>query len=147
MRHEVLQGWWIDTGKKDPLLDCNRLVLETIESRNDGKVDEASTIEGNVVIEPGGEVVNSRVRGPGDHRRAHPRREQLHRPVHLGRSRLRGRRLGARTLGRARRAAGSSGIDKLTDSLVGRQVEVVRSDRRPHALRLMLGDHSKVELE
>ena len=39
------------------------------------------------------------------------------------------------------------GIDKLTDSLVGRKVEVVRSDRRPHALRLMLGDHSKVELE
>jgi glucose-1-phosphate thymidylyltransferase len=39
------------------------------------------------------------------------------------------------------------GIDKLTDSLVGRSVEVVRSDRRPHALRLMLGDHSKVELD
>ena len=64
VRHEVLQGWWIDTGKKDPLLDCNRLVLGTIESRNDGKVDEASTIEGNVVIETGGEVVNSRIRGP-----------------------------------------------------------------------------------
>ena len=39
------------------------------------------------------------------------------------------------------------GIDKLTDSLIGRSVEVVRSDRRPRALRLMLGDHSKVELE
>jgi glucose-1-phosphate thymidylyltransferase len=51
VRHEVLRGWWIDTGKKDPLLDCNRLVLETIESRNDGKVDESSTIEGNVIIE------------------------------------------------------------------------------------------------
>ena len=46
VRHEVLRGWWIDTGKKDPLLDCNRLVLETIESRNDGKVDEASTHRG-----------------------------------------------------------------------------------------------------
>ncbi len=89
-------------GKKDPLLDCNRLVLETIESRNDGKVDEASTIEGNVVIEAGGEVVSSRIRGPGDHRRAHPRREQLHRPVHVRRGRLRGRRLRARPLGRAR---------------------------------------------
>ncbi len=64
MRHEVLDGWWIDTGKKDPLLECNRLVLETLESRNDGKVDEASSIEGRVVIEAGAEIVNSRVRGP-----------------------------------------------------------------------------------
>jgi glucose-1-phosphate thymidylyltransferase len=39
------------------------------------------------------------------------------------------------------------GIDRLTDSLVGRNVEVVRSDARPRALRLMLGDHSKVELD
>ena len=31
--HEILEGWWIDTGKKDPLLHCNRLVLDTIEHR------------------------------------------------------------------------------------------------------------------
>ena len=38
--HEVLQGWWLDTGKKDPLLESNRRVLETIEQRIDGKVDD-----------------------------------------------------------------------------------------------------------
>jgi glucose-1-phosphate thymidylyltransferase len=146
VRHEVLKGWWIDTGKKDPLLDCNRLVLETLVSRNDGKVDEASTIEGNVVIEPGGQVVNSRIRGPaiiGERTRVvnsyigpftsvaadcEVVDSELDHSVVLSGSRI-------------------LGIDKLTDSLVGRSVEVVRSDRRPHALRLMLGDHSKVELE
>ena len=67
----MLQGWWIDTGKKDPLLECNRLVLETLEPRIDGTVDDASRIEGRVVIEAGAEIV--RLDGPRarDHRRRH----------------------------------------------------------------------------
>jgi glucose-1-phosphate thymidylyltransferase len=39
------------------------------------------------------------------------------------------------------------GIGGITDSLIGREVEVSRSGRRPRALRLMLGDHSNVDLE
>jgi glucose-1-phosphate thymidylyltransferase len=39
------------------------------------------------------------------------------------------------------------GVSKLTDSLIGRDVEVARSIQQPRALRLMLGDDSKVELE
>jgi glucose-1-phosphate thymidylyltransferase len=146
VRHEILRGWWIDTGKKDPLLDCNRLVLETIEARNDGKVDEASTIEGNVVIERGGEIVGSRVRGPA---------------IIGSATRVVNSYIGPFTsvaadceivdseLDHSVVLAGSRivGIDRLTDSLVGRYVEVIRSDRRPRAVRLMLGDHSKVELD
>ena len=62
--HEVLQGWWIDTGKKDPLLESNRYILETLEPANDGTVDDESSIEGRVVIEAGAVVKGSRVRGP-----------------------------------------------------------------------------------
>jgi glucose-1-phosphate thymidylyltransferase len=39
------------------------------------------------------------------------------------------------------------GIPKITDSLVGRDVEVTHTDSRPRATRLMLGDHSRIELE
>ena len=39
------------------------------------------------------------------------------------------------------------GIAGIADSLIGRSVEISRSGERPRALRLMLGDHSKVDLE
>ena len=38
------------------------------------------------------------------------------------------------------------GIPRLMDSLLGRQVVVTRSNQRPTATRLLLGDHSTVDL-
>ena len=146
VRHEVLRGWWIDTGKKDPLLECNRLVLEVLEPHNDGSVDASSQIEGRVVIESGAKIENSRVRGP----------------VVIGSgSVVRNSYIGPYTsVGNRCNIAHSelehsvlldgcvvNDVHKMSDSLLGRNVEVVRSQRRPHALRLMLGDDSKVELD
>jgi len=37
-------------------------------------------------------------------------------------------------------------VPRLIDSLLGRNVEVLRSEQRPRATRLMLGDHSSVDL-
>jgi glucose-1-phosphate thymidylyltransferase len=146
VRHEILDGWWIDTGKKDPLLECNRLVLETIVGRVSGDVDERSVVEGRVVIEAGASLVNSRVRGPaiigtgtrlvnsyvGPYSSIAAGCEivdsELDHSVVLERSRI-------------------IGIPKITDSLVGRDVEVTHTDSRPRATRLMLGDHSRIELE
>jgi glucose-1-phosphate thymidylyltransferase len=146
VRHEVLEGWWLDTGKKDPLLESNRRVLETIEARNDGFVDDASDIDGRVVIEEGAQLIGSRVRGP----------------VVIGaRSRIVNSYVGPFTavaddceivdsevehsvvLERSR----IIGVPRLFDSLIGREVEVRRSGTLPRATRLMLGDHSIVELD
>lgn len=146
VRHKVLQGWWIDTGKKDPLLECNRLVLDAMAHRIDGSVDASSQIQGRVTIEKGAKVSSSRIRGP----------------VVIGAdSIIEDSYIGPYTsLGKNCRVIksemehsvvldGSSiiGVSKLTDSLIGRDVEVSRSLQQPRALRLMLGDDSKVELE
>jgi hypothetical protein len=37
-------------------------------------------------------------------------------------------------------------IARVADSLIGKQVVVQRSATRPHATRLMVGDHSVVDL-
>jgi glucose-1-phosphate thymidylyltransferase len=146
VRHEVLRGWWIDTGKKDPLLECNRMVLDTLDAKVGGDVDVDSIVEGRVVVESGASLVNSRVRGPavigsgtrivnsyiGPYSSVASNCEivdsDLEHSVVLERSRI-------------------IGVHRLTDSLIGRDVEVVRSQARPAATRMMLGDDSRVELE
>jgi glucose-1-phosphate thymidylyltransferase len=145
VRHEILQGWWIDTGKKDPLLESNRLVLDTITPRVEGSVDDESRIEGRVVVEAGAEIVRSTVRGPtiigpgtrvvdsyiGPYTSVASDCEivdsELEHSVLLDRSRV--------------LSAG-----RLSDSLIGRDAEVTRSEAAPRATRVMLGDHSRVEL-
>jgi glucose-1-phosphate thymidylyltransferase len=146
VRHEILQGWWIDTGKKDPLLHCNRLVLDTIEHRIDGNVDDRSRVERRVIIEEGAELIGSVVRGPA---------------IIGARTRLVDTYVGPYTsiaadcvlvdteiehsvvLERSR----IQGVHRIQDSLIGRDVEVERSGVRPHATRLVLGDHSRADLE
>jgi glucose-1-phosphate thymidylyltransferase len=145
VRHEILAGWWIDTGKKDPLLESNRLVLETLTARVDGTVDAESRIEGRVVIEAGAEIIGSTVRGPaiiGERTRVvhsyigpftsvaadcEITDSEIEHSVLLDHSRV-------------------ASVTRLTDSLIGKQVEVVRSGETPRATRLMVGDHSRVEL-
>jgi glucose-1-phosphate thymidylyltransferase len=144
--HDVLQGWWIDTGKKDPLLESNRRILEHMEPSNEGSVDQASSIEGRVVVQTGARIVNSRLRGPtiiGERTVVENSYigpftsvaadctiidSELDHSVVLENSRI-------------------VGVGRITDSLIGCDVEVERSDLRPRALRLMLGDHSKIDLE
>ncbi len=60
----LVSGWWKDTGKIEDILEANRLILESIVGKIQGKVDEASKINGQVVIEEGVVVQNSIIRGP-----------------------------------------------------------------------------------
>jgi len=57
-------GWWLDTGKKDDLLDANRTVLAALEHRVAGHVDAASVVHGPVVVEAGARVERAQLRGP-----------------------------------------------------------------------------------
>jgi glucose-1-phosphate thymidylyltransferase len=64
MPHHV-EGWWKDTGKPEDILEANHLVLDGIESSNQGSVEDGATVVGRVIIGQG-TVVSGRsvVRGP-----------------------------------------------------------------------------------
>jgi len=145
VRHEVLEGWWKDTGKLEPLLEGNRLVLDMLEASNAGTVDAASVLEGIVVIEAGAEVMNSTLRGPviiGEGSRIVDSTVGPYASIYFDCE------ISASTIENSVILEQSriTGVEGIADSLVGKQVEVRRARTTPAATRLMIGDHSIVEL-
>jgi glucose-1-phosphate thymidylyltransferase len=146
VRCELLTGWWIDTGKLTPLLEANRLLLEKVDLRIDGAVDQASSIEGRVVVADGAEIVNSTIRGPvaiGSGARVVDsfigpfsaigancvvERSEIEHSVLMDDSSV-------------------TDIARLEDSLIGSDATVRRSAQKPRALRLMVGDHCQIDVE
>jgi glucose-1-phosphate thymidylyltransferase len=146
VRQEELTGWWIDTGKLTPLLEANRLLLEKIEPRVEGTVDEGSVLDGRVVVEAGARVVNSTLRGPlviG--------RDAVVESSFIGPFTAIGNRCEVRhsEIEHSVIMEGSRIIDiqRLEDSLIGKDAIVSRTHVRPRALRLMIGDHCQIDVE
>ncbi len=146
VRCELLDGWWIDTGKLTPLLEANRLLLERVEPRVDGVVDEASVLEGRVVIEAGARIVRSTVRGPVVIGAGAEVVDSFVGPFTAVGD---GCRITGSEVEHSVLMAGSrvEDVQRLEDSLLGREAVVSRSGQRPRALRLMIGDHSRIDTD
>ncbi len=140
----IHRGWWIDTGKRDDMLEANDLVLEEIEYKTEGYVDRDSKVGRRVTIQRGAEVINSVVRGPSiigentrivnsyigpytsiDHDVTIENSEVEHSMV-LENSQI----LDIET--------------RIQDSLIGRNTIVKKSPIKPKALKLTIGDNSEV---
>ncbi len=141
----IVEDWWLDTGKKDDLLEANTTVLDAWCTRElKGKVDAASEVTGRVQLGEGSTISGSRVRGP----------------VVIGKGcTIRDSFIGSFTsIGDGAQIIRSTvqhtvlldgcrieGVDRVEDSLLGRNV-TVRSNGSRGALKLSLGDDSEVEL-
>ncbi|MGH2794119.1 MAG: glucose-1-phosphate thymidylyltransferase [Actinomycetota bacterium] len=143
VRPHLVEGWWKDTGKLIDLLDANRLIMEDLKPERAGTADEKSTLVGNVVLQEGSIVENSSIRGPAV----------------IGRdTRVVDSFIGPYTaIGDGCTIEDSEiehsvimegctvrGMHRLEDSLLGKEVTVERSDDKPKAYRLMVGDHGRV---
>ena len=146
VRSHILQGWWLDTGKKEDLLEANRLILDEYLHRSiKGQVDSRSHIIGRVEISAGARIENSLIRGP----------------VSIAANcQIINSFIGPYTSIGAETIIENSSIEysvilnnshildiqHLADSVIGRNVEIVRQEQEFEAARLFIGDYARVEL-
>ena len=146
VRPHLVTGWWKDTGRLEDILEANRMVLDGIEDKHLGKIDERSRVEFKVFLAEGTIVENSVIRGP----------------VAVGP----GTRIVDSFVGPFTSIAGGctiKGVEvehsiilegckiegagaRIIDSLMGRNVVIRQGDGQPRAYQFMLGDYSGITL-
>jgi len=143
---KIVNGWWKDTGRLEDLLEANRLILDTLDTHIDGTVDDASRIEGKVIIESGAIVDHSVVRGPVIIGHNAQIRDAYIGPFTAIMSdvEINGSEIEHSIVMEGSRITGLT--DRITDSLIGSHVKVDRLPTKPAALRFMLGDRSEVSI-
>jgi len=145
VRPHIITGWWKDTGKLEDILEANRIILDDLKKQVKGKVDKESELFGKVRIEKGAEVRKSVIRGPviiGENSRivnsyigpftsvyfkVTIENSEVEHSIILENSKIRD-------------------IKRIEDSLVGQNVEILKSKAKPSAYRIMVGDSSRVEV-
>ncbi|MFP4006596.1 MAG: glucose-1-phosphate thymidylyltransferase [Spirulinaceae cyanobacterium] len=142
-----LEGWWLDTGKKDDLLEANRIILDSCtDCEIFGTLDDNSKAIGRVNIGKNSKIVNCTIRGPviiGEN-------------CHLENSFIGpyssiadGVRLVDADLEHSvvLQDAEVVGIEqRIVDSVIGQRAHLGIAPKRPKALRFMIGDDSKIDL-
>ncbi|MFK8850835.1 glucose-1-phosphate thymidylyltransferase [Streptomyces sp. Ac-502] len=141
---DVVSGYWKDTGNVDDMLEVNRLVLDGIAADCAGEVG-SSELVGRVVVEEGATVTRSRIVGPA---------------IIAAGSHICDSYVGPFTsidsdcavtdseieYSIVLRGASLAGVRRVERSLIGREVEVTSTPGALRAHRLVLGDHSKVQV-
>jgi glucose-1-phosphate thymidylyltransferase len=141
----IVRGWWKDTGRLADMLEANRLVLDTIETRIEGELVD-SQIDGRVVLEAGARLERSTVRGPaiiGAGARLTD--------AYVGPYTAIGKRcvIESAEVEHSILLADSSvrGLDgRMESSLLGRNVAISRDRSQPRAYRFMVGDNSEIAI-
>ncbi|MBC7091101.1 MAG: glucose-1-phosphate thymidylyltransferase [Nitrososphaeria archaeon] len=142
--YSFVEGWWLDTGKKDDILYANSLILdEHIVREIFGTVVE-SKVEGRVSLGEGSKLVNSTVRGPAVIGRNCVIEDSFIGPytsigdnVSILNSSIEYSIILDNAIVRD--------VDRLEESLVGKNAKIFKNRVR-NAVKLHVGDYSEIEL-
>lgn len=145
VRSSVIDGYWKDLGEPEALLEGNRLALELIDNEVKGSVDGSSRVEGLVQIGENAKIEGSVIRGPAI----------------IGAGTLvRNSFIGPYTSIGERCTIVDSEIEysivlaeckvleitRIEGSILGKACLVSRRSSRPSASRMVVGDHSQIEV-
>ena len=141
----IISGYWKDTGNVADMLEVNRTVLESAEPAVAGVVDAASELIGRVIVETGARVSGSRIVGPVIIGAGTEVTDSYVGPFT---SLAPGCVIADSEIEYSIVLAGASirGVRRIEASLIGHHVEVTPAPKVPKAHRLVLGDHSKVQI-
>ena len=142
----IVKGWWLDTGKKDDMLEANRVVLDQwVKSDLNGEVDDESRVAGRVVLGHGGRIIRSTVRGP-----AVIGAGSIIEDAFIGPSTSIGEDCIVRNTSLEHcvllDGVTIEGAGRVEDSILGRNAVVRRTSGNHEALHLMVGDDAEVLL-
>ena len=137
-----VNGWWKDTGKPEDILEANRLILDDIQTRNEGNAKNSKII-GRVIIEKGAEIKESTVKGP-----SLIGRDCLVRNSYIGPYTSIGNECviedteieDAIVMDRSEIIGGG----RIIESLIGKEVKIKRKANLPNGKKLIVGDHSEI---
>jgi glucose-1-phosphate thymidylyltransferase len=144
VKAEILNSWWLDTGKKDDILSANAKILDEYIERDVKGIVTNSTIDGRVKVEPDAKIMNSTVRGPC---------------VIGKRVLIENSFIGPYTsVGDGSKILNSNleycvvqenvtvrDVERIEDSLIGKNARVTRNQRN-RTIKLHVGDYSEVEV-
>ena len=142
-----LEGWWLDTGKKDDLLEANRLILDTsLTTSIQGEVDAQSQVIGRVEIGPRSRVINCTIRGPVvigsdcllENCFIGPYSSIADQVIMMDTDIEHSVVLQGAQIARIHQ--------RIIDSVIGQRAQLTVAPRRPKALRFLIGDDSQIEL-
>lgn len=144
----TVEGWWKDTGKPEDILEANHLVLDELEGKVEGTVEEGAQLTGRVVVGPRTVIEKgARIRGP----------VLLGADCHIGPNAYIGpyTSIGDGSTVADSEVEGSMVLDhvtircrrKLVDSIVGPYSQVLSAEGFvPEGARVVIGDYTTVRI-
>ena len=143
---DTIETWWLDTGKKDDLLTANTAVLdEWVKRHIEGDVNAQSQVIGRVQVSIGSHIINSVIRGPvviGENVTIENSFVGPFTSIGRGCSIISSVLEHCVLLENAR----IENVDRLEDSLIGKNSTVLKDHKNHQAYRLSIGDDSEVVL-
>lgn len=144
VKAELLETWWLDTGKKDDILAANARVLDEYIKRDIKGTINNTTIEGRVRVDMRTKITGSTIRGPcAIDQNALIENSFIGPYTSIGEN--------AQIINShveycvIMENAQIKDVERLEESLIGRNAKVTKSNKNG-AIRLHLGDYSEVEV-